>query len=402
MNRKKFVKSAIFLALSAIIAFGIYMFMTRPAQVGYTNPIKEDYIQTVLASGYVRAEEYVSIVPQVSAKINSLSISEGDYVVKGQVIAKLDSSDLSKSVNDARASIASADAAYQGIVGTSYAVALKDIQTLELEIAQLSDDYQRNLALYESGAIPQIEVEKIENTIRIKQSALESARLKAASYNQNGTEAKKAAAAVNQARVSLANANRDYSKYTLYSPVDGLVTNLSVSAGEQTLAGQSLADIARSNLKTVKIQVDEKSITKIFEGQKAFIYPSSDPDLKVESKVSSIADIVESETGTVEVSIDIPQDNYEKFLIDLSVTAELVIDELPSSFVVDSRYIINEDDGTYILTGQDGIAVKKEVTISGNGSRLAVSGDIDENTVILDPAEIEEGKKIKLIQKEVE
>lgn len=402
MNKKKYIKAGIFLVVSAAIAFGIYMFMTRPEEVEYANPVKEDYIQTVLASGYVRADEYVSVVPEVSARINSLSVIEGDYVIKGQQIAKLDSSDVGKSVNDAKAAVNSANASYQAIVGTSYAVALKDIQTLELEIAQLKDDYARNLALYESGALPKIEVEKIENTLKIKQSALESSRLKAASFEQNGTEAKKAAAAVNQARVSLANANKDYGKYTVNSPADGLVTNLYASEGEQTQAGQSMAEIAKSNLKMVKIQVDEKNITKIFIGQKAFIYPSSDSDLRVESKVSGIAEVVDSETGTVDVSIEIPQDQYEKFLIDLSVTAELVINEFPSSLVLDSNYIINEEDKSYILTEQQGMAVKRQIDVKGSGSRLVVSGDIDEKTAVLSPSEIEEGKKVDLIQKEVD
>lgn len=402
MNRKKYIKAVIFIIIAAAIAYAVYTFMTRPAELNYITPDVEDYTQTVLASGYVRADEYVSIVPVINARINSLSVKEGDYVVKGQQIAKLDSSDVSKSVNDAKASIASANASYQAIVGTAYSVALKDIQTLELEVAQLNDEYSRNLALYEAGALPEIDVEKIENTLNIKQSALDSARLKAASYNQNGTEANKAAAAVNQARVSLSNANKDYGKYTVNSPSDGLITNLYVSEGEQTQAGQSIADIAKSNLKLVKIQVDEKSITKVFIGQKVFIYPSSDSDLRVESKVRDIADIVDGETGTVDVSIDIPQDYYEKFLIDLSVTAELVIDELPTSLVLDSNYIINEDNKSFVLTEDQGIAVKREIQIKGSGSRLVVSGDIDENTTVLSPSEIEEGKKVKLIQKEVE
>ena len=225
---------------------------------------------------------------------------------------------------------------------------------------------------------------------------MESAKITELSLSQDGTEAKKALSSVSQSRASLQSARSDYSKYMINSPISGTVVRLNSSAGEVVQPGQTIFEIADISEKYAYVEVDEKNITKISLGQKAYIYPSSNPDIAVESYVTKISNLVDKETGTVPIEVAIPPESLDLFLIDLSVTVELVINENKDVLVLNASYILNEDGKTYILTEDEGLAKKLEITARGTGAKRIISGNVSSSTRILDPQEINENDKIKI------
>lgn len=96
------------------------------------------------------------------------------------------------------------------------------------------------------------------------------------------------------------------------------------------------------------------------------------------------------------MKIKIPQDSLDLFLIDLTVTVELILNEIPNVLVINSSYIINEDGRYYVLIEENGVATKLEIEVKGTGSQRVIMGNISESTKILDPQEVNENDKIKL------
>lgn len=396
-DNKKVIKNLVIaIILFAILFFG-YKFFTKPKEVSHVSLTKSSYQETVLASGRVEAGESRIVTSEVASRLVSLLINKGDTVKKNTLLLKLDSSDLSKNINEAKASVGSASANYNKIVTTSYEIAQSNIEKLELELSQQARELERQTALYDSGAIPLIELEAVIDKINLLNKQLEGEKLTLNSYAPGGSEAKKASASIEQSRVILRNLEQSFGKYAYSSPIVGTVVELNVTEGEFVQPGQVLMKIVDLDDKYAKIEVDEKSITKVYVGQKAFIYPSSDTSLKLETTVREIDKSVDSEKGTVAVKLDIPAQGSDKFLLDLSITAELILKEYKEAYVVDVNYLLYEQDQAYILVEKDSVAVKQPVTVTGSGSKRIIQGDFLEEIKLLNPQEVETGDKIKLI-----
>ena len=168
-----------------------YKFFTKPKEVGYVDLTKSSYQETVLASGRVEAGESRIVTSEVASRLVSLLVNEGDAVNQNTLLVKLDSSDLSKNINEAKASVGAASANYNKIVTTSYEIAQSDIEKLELELSQQARELERKTALYDSGAIPLIELEAVTDKVNLLNKQLESAKLTLNSYAPGGSEAKK-------------------------------------------------------------------------------------------------------------------------------------------------------------------------------------------------------------------
>ena len=290
---------------------------------------------------------------------------------------------------------------YQETVLASGRVEAGESRIVTSEVAsrltQQARELERKTALYDSGAIPLIELEAVTDKVNLLNKQLESAKLTLNSYAPGGSEAKKASASIEQSRVTLKNLEQSFGKYSYSSPIAGTIVELNVTEGEFVQPGQTLMKIVDLDDKYAQIEVDEKSITKVFVGQKAFIYPSSDTSLKLETTVREIDKSVDSEKGTVAVKLDIPVIDSDKFLLDLSITAELILNEYQDAYVIDANYLSYEQNQAYVLVEKDSIAVKQPVTVIGSGSKRIIEGDFSEDVKLLNPQEVEPGDKIKLM-----
>jgi RND family efflux transporter MFP subunit len=73
--------------------------------------VTEGQASTLLsATGYVEADTKADLSPKITSKIVALYVNEGDHVKKGQVLARLDKTDLDAQLADARAAWTNADA----------------------------------------------------------------------------------------------------------------------------------------------------------------------------------------------------------------------------------------------------------------------------------------------------
>lgn len=70
-----------------------------------TTVKKGALIVSISGSGQVSVSEQIDIKPKVSGEIVSLAVEQGQEIKKGTIIAKLDSSDAQKAVNDAETSL---------------------------------------------------------------------------------------------------------------------------------------------------------------------------------------------------------------------------------------------------------------------------------------------------------
>ncbi|UOR06868.1 efflux RND transporter periplasmic adaptor subunit [Hymenobacter aerilatus] len=210
-------------------------------------------VEKVSASGKVQPVVEVKISPDVSGEITELYVQEGDSVKQGQLLLRIRPdnyqamvSQQSAVVNTQRANVAQSQARLQQLIANA---------------KQTELTYRRNASLYKQKVISQADYEASQAAYNASQEELNSARasIKAAQSN------------VSSAQASLEEARRTLDKTTIYAPVSGTVSKLSVEKGERVvgtsqMAGTEIMRIANLNSMEVRVNVNENDIINVHLG----------------------------------------------------------------------------------------------------------------------------------------
>src|SRR5581483_10930374 len=112
-NKKRL---AVTLAILAAVGYFTYRhYGSASAQTRYVlaQASRQTIVSTVSGTGQVAQDHTVNITPPTSGKLTSVNVTQGQKVSEGQTIAVLDETNNSISLNQAKASLASAQANYQ-------------------------------------------------------------------------------------------------------------------------------------------------------------------------------------------------------------------------------------------------------------------------------------------------
>ncbi|WP_373325837.1 HlyD family secretion protein [Sporomusa paucivorans] len=236
----------------------------------------------------------VTVSSRISARVDELSVQEGDEVQAGQVIAKLDSKELEVQVAQAKASLAVAQAKLAGVKAGSrpqqlaQAGAATEQAAANLENARKM--YERAEALYQQGAVSAQQRDTAQANLSVAQAqyhaAGESYSLTAEGARSEDIQA--AAALVEQAAAALKNAELQLGHAVIRAPIAGVIAVKSVNIGESVSIGQPIVNIA--NLKDVWVaaNIDETYIGKVHTGQSVDFTIDAYPGQNFTGEVSEV------------------------------------------------------------------------------------------------------------------
>ena len=184
-----------------------------------------------------------AIVPKISAPVQRFLVQRGAHVRKGQLLAVLENADLSAAVIDTKGSLAQADAAYST---TTKAQVFEDRKKAELDVAQAKANLdlaktvnEARQNLFKQGAIPQRDADTARASLVQAQAAYDIAaeHLKGVTGVSQQATLKGAQGALESAKgkYQAAQAGLGYSE--IRSPIDGVVTDRPLFAGEMAQAG---------------------------------------------------------------------------------------------------------------------------------------------------------------------
>jgi HlyD family secretion protein len=256
--------------------------------------IQEDLASVVTASGEINPRTYINIGAEYQGQITDLLVKEGDHVHKGQLLAKIDSTQSEAdvvaqqaAVNSAEADAAAAEEGYkagQDNVSTLEATANKT----KADLDRYDADFKRGEALYKDGLIPKSDYEQrlalIEGqkaAIAEDQSRIVQAKSQLAQLNAQYQSMQKKIA---QAQAGLNRTDDILKKHETVAPIAGLVTYLPVRVGEtvvpgvQNSAASTIMTIADMSIVTAEVKIDETDIVNIKLRQPAEITVDAIPN----------------------------------------------------------------------------------------------------------------------------
>jgi HlyD family secretion protein len=206
-----------------------------------------DLVEVVTASGNIRALRTVDVSSEVSAKVSELLVDEGEDVLRGQILLRLEPDQYRASVARTEASLAQARAG----------------QTQqEANLLQAERDLNRLLALRarDTVLVSGLQVDDARTRVDVAVATLSS--------SQHG---------VSQWQASVDEAMEQLSKTIFRAPMDGKVTRLNVEEGQTVIigtmnnAGSLVLTISDLSVIEVVVQVDETDVPAISIGDSASI-----------------------------------------------------------------------------------------------------------------------------------
>ncbi|MEL6356468.1 MAG: efflux RND transporter periplasmic adaptor subunit, partial [Bacteroidota bacterium] len=291
----------------------------------FTTEVEKRAIQEkVAASGKVFPQTEVKISSDVSGEIVELYVEEGDSVVAGQLLAKIDADTYQSQVARGEAGVNSAKA--------NEANAKAQIKTLEASKEQIQaqlknaqEIYDRNLKLREEGVISQADLEAslssldaLKANFRSAESNIQAAResAKAAQY-----QVKSSAATLEELRTSLR-------RTTIYAPMGGVISLLSVEQGERVvgtiqMTGTEMMRIANLNAMEVRVEVSENDVPRVSLGDKAEIEIDAYLDRKF---IGTVTQVANSSTTAATAENVLNSDQVTNFEVRISIDPESYAD----------------------------------------------------------------------------
>ncbi|MEY5052225.1 MAG: hypothetical protein RIS78_778 [Bacteroidota bacterium] len=279
-NRKLLWILAAVVLLTVLAAMGKRMGwwgQTPPLEVAVEKVALRDLTETVLASGKIQPVTEVKISSEVSGEIVALTIKEGDAVRKGQLLARINPEMMAAALDRNEAAVNNAKSGL-----ASARVRLRQLENL-LRI-NLEPAYRRTARLFEDKVATQAELEVARSQYESALQDIESAK-----------EAVEGAVfMVQSARASQKEMKEQLARTNILSPMDGIVTKLSVELGERVvgtiqMAGTEMIRIADLTRMEVRVDVSESDVVRVKNGDSVQVEVDAYPGQKFSGVVREIA-----------------------------------------------------------------------------------------------------------------
>jgi HlyD family secretion protein len=226
---------------------------------------RQDVVATISASGQIQPRVRVNLSSDVSGRIVSLDVVEGQLVTKGQVLLRIDSAQFQAAYERAEASLASVNA--------------QAAQTQENN-RQMMRNLQRTeeMARQSSSAVTTEALEQLRAQAKVSAIQADAVRF-----------------SVQQAEAGLRDAKNNLAKTVIVAPMSGRVTRVSVREGETAIVGNlnkdaaALLTISDMSVLETRIRVDETEVTRISIGDSADVQIDAFPDTTFRGQVSAVS-----------------------------------------------------------------------------------------------------------------
>ncbi len=290
--------------------------------------------------GEVDSPSSPQVSSEISGRITEVYFNLGDPVKAGQVMVKLDPTDLGSNRSSAEA----------------------DVQRLEALVTNQKKVVERNRELLAQNFISPLRVEELESQLSALEQQLRSARA--------------------QGDI----ARRNVGKSSVFAPATGRIEQKQVSKGDYVTPGKLLFQIATSELLRVRLPFPETVAAKIQPGQKVTLISPLSPDKPMEAKVEEIRALVGTSNRSIEAIIKFR--NPGDWRAGASVNGEVIVGERNGATTVPAVSVVLRPSGKVVYVVNDGKAEQRvvDVGVRQDGYVEILSGVKSGETVVLDGA----------------
>ncbi len=271
-----------------------------PIPVETGTPLRGDILAVYTGTAPIEAYAEADIIAKVDGEIRALHVEEGDMVSENQILATLDGDRLRLELSESKA-----------------------------RLQKLQRDFERNEDLQSKGLISEGDFEKIQYDLQALQ----------ASYN-------------------LASLELDYTQ--IRATIGGVISQRHVKLGNTIKTGDPVYRVTSLDPLVAYMYVPEREFRQIAAGQPVHIDIDALPGPAIQSTVTRVSPIVDPETGTFKITIEIHDDQrrikpgmFGRMSIVFDMHAEVL--QVPRSAIIDRAGELS------VFVVEDGVGIRRTI-----------------------------------------
>jgi RND family efflux transporter MFP subunit len=295
-----------------------------PMPVEFTTVTRAPVREFVLVVGNLIGAATVEVVPRVNGRLQTVNVKLGDPVQRGQLLAKVEDSEIQEQVRQAQA---------------SHEVARATIRQREADLTLARTNLERNKSLLDRQLLPQ---QTYDDTEARHQAALAQVDLAKAQFDQ-------ARARLEELKINLANTR-------IISPVDGFVGKRMLDPG--AFVGPNAPVLSVVDIRTVRLVANlvEKDMKRVTAGTPAEVEVDAFPGEKFNGKVSRVAPVFDPATRTAEMEIEVANAGF-RLKPGMYARVQLTVDTKADALTVPRNAVVIDTEGKHGVF----------VAVAGNG-----------------------------------
>jgi len=375
-----------------------------PVQV---SVVQQDTIRrTVAGDGTLWPRNQASVMPKIAAPVQRFLVQRGDHVREGQLLATLESRDLTAGVAESRALLAQSEANLRSTQSATVPDAVVKAQT-DVDAAKQADVVAQRLLdnrkkLVEQGALARKLVDDAEVAYAQAHSNLLAAQehLRTLQSVGKGEQIKTAEAQVEAARSHMQTTDAQLSYSQIHSPISGVVSDRPLYAGEMASPGTPLVTVVDISKVVARVNVPQNQASSIKVGHPAVVTQPDSPE-PLQGKVTVVSPATDAATTTVQVWIEI-ENPGEKLKPGTSVHALIVTEAIKAATVIPVAAVLpGEEGGTAVLViSDDKVAHRRLVTLGvreGDKVQVLNGAHPGEEVVVVGGLGLDDKAKVKIV-----
>jgi len=288
---------------------------------------KGDIKQTLEFNGDIVAEYTVKVFSKIPDRITRFYVDEGDEVLKGDIIAEVEATQLKQAVRRAKAGLTAAKS----------------------QLANVSAEYQRAERLFSENAMSKQQYDAIRTQYEAAQSQVE------------------------QAEAGLASAQSSLKDASITAPISGIIGKRNYEEGDMASPQLPVVTIVQINNVKMVFDATDKEIGQLKLDQPAKVEVTSYPDELFQGKIVKISPILDPLTRLASIEILIPNPE-SKLKPGMFARAEVTIGLLEDKIII-PRYAAIVTTTLKSIQGKDRV-VKEYHVYTINDSSKAVQRNL--------------------------
>lgn len=303
-----------------------------PVPVQVAPVVQRPVAREIQAVGTVEANLYTTVSAEVEGAVARFDLREGDRVEKGQVLARLQRSDLKIGLKEAKA----------------------NLQEKKALLTRAQQDHKRFKELFDEGAISAAELDRVQSVADAAKAQKESAE---------------------EAFQKVADQLR---RTTIVAPFSGYIVKKHVEVGQWAEEGGEVADLVDIDTVYVLIPINERDIGKIRKGDEATVIVDTYPGRSFTGQIAYI--IPQADVSSRNFPVKIRVDNAKDHLLKAGMFARVAIrygEPRHSLFIPKDAVVLQGRDQVVFLLDTSRVQLRRVETGQAMGELVeVVKGDL--------------------------
>lgn len=367
-----------------------------------TQPITQHIEADAVLSPIAQA----AIAPKITAPVKKFYVQRGSPVKAGELLATLENADLRAAVTDNQGALDAEDASYQSTVKAGVP---EDYQKAELDLAQANANLALNRSIVESrkklfaeGAIAGRDLDTAEAALVQAQAAYDTAKKHLDGMKEVSREAalKQAKGQLESAEGKYDAAEADLSYSEIRSPINGVVTDRPLFAGETATSGTPLITVMDVSALIAKLHLPQSEVQNLKTGDAASVAVPG-LDHPVSGKITVISPALDPGSTTVELWVRI-ENPHHTLRPGTAVKVTLASKAIPNTLVVPTVAIVltNVGQKAVMVVDKDSVAHLTPVrvgVVDGDETQILSGISAGQRIVTQGAYGLDDGTKVNIV-----